>query len=149
MILAKLASVWGPLKTGFEKSVGLSADAIHVHVGVMLLFFFAWVTRRPLHDWRPWLMVFAVELANEIIDLNQEFGSIERNWNASRHDLITTMFIPTLLVLYYGALRLRAQMAATKEEVRTPAESTGLPNVQARTLEKSTSNIPRPAVRER
>src|SRR3546814_2321401 len=105
MILAKLASVWGPLKTGFEKSVGLSADAIHVHVGVMLLFFFAWVTRRPLHDWRPWLMVFAVELANEIIDLNQEFGSIERNWNASRHDLINTMFIPTLLVLYYGALR--------------------------------------------
>src|SRR3546814_18670501 len=64
MILSKLASVWGPLKTGFEKSVGLSADAIHVHVGVMLLFFFAWVTRRPLHDWRPWLMVFAVELAN-------------------------------------------------------------------------------------
>src|SRR3546814_13185188 len=88
MILAKLASVWGPMKTGFEKSVGLSADAIHVHVGVMLLFFFAWVTRRPLHDWRPWLMVFAVELANEIIDLNQEFGSIERNWNASRHDQI-------------------------------------------------------------
>src|SRR3546814_10345144 len=75
MILAKLASVWGPLKTGFEKSVGLSADAIHVHVGVMLLIFFAWVTRRPLHEWRSWLMVFAVELANEIIDLNQEFGS--------------------------------------------------------------------------
>src|SRR3546814_1166299 len=72
MILAKLASVWGPLKTGFEKSVGLSADAIHVHVGVMLLFFFAWVTRRPLHDWRTWLMVFAVELANEIIDLRSD-----------------------------------------------------------------------------
>src|SRR3546814_17215756 len=84
MILAKLASVWGPLKTGFEKSVGLSADAIHVHVGVMLLFFFAWVTRRPLHDWRPWLMVFAVDLANEIIDLNQEFGSIERNRSDER-----------------------------------------------------------------
>src|SRR3546814_13851615 len=54
MSLAKLSSVWGPLKTGCEKSVVLSADAIHVHVGVMLLFFFAWVTRRPLHDSRPW-----------------------------------------------------------------------------------------------
>src|SRR3546814_2223282 len=102
----------------------------------MLLFFFAWVTRRPLHDWRPWLMVFAVELANEIIDLNQEFGSIERNWNASRHDLINTMFIPTPLVQYYGALRLRAQMAATKKAERTHAEETGLPNVKARKLEK-------------
>src|SRR3546814_21052964 len=98
MILAKLASVWGPLKTGFEKSVGLSADAIHVHVGVMLLFFFAWVTRRPLHDWRPWLMVFAVELANEIIDLNQEFGSIVRNWHASRQYLNHPLFIPTRLL---------------------------------------------------
>src|SRR3546814_20604470 len=103
-----LACVWWPLKTGFEKSVGLSADAIQVHVGVMLLFFFAWVTRRPLHDWRPWLIVFAVELANEIIDLNQECGSIERNWNASRHDLINTMFIPTLLVLDRKSTRLNS-----------------------------------------
>src|SRR3546814_17597341 len=94
MILAKLASVWGPLKTGFEKSVGLSADAIHVHVGVMLLFFFAWVTRRPLHDWRPWLMVFAVELANEIIALNPELGSIERNWHAHRQYLYNNLFTP-------------------------------------------------------
>src|SRR3546814_17340369 len=112
----------------------------------MLLFFCAWVTRRPLHDWRPWLMVFAVELANEIINLNQEFGSIERNWNASRHDLINTMFIPTLLVLYYGALRLRAPVAATKEAVRTLTEKTGLPNVQARTIEKRHSHSRRPAV---
>src|SRR3546814_12667931 len=115
MILAKLASVWGPLKTGFEKSVGLSADAIHVHVGVMLLFFFAWVTRRPLHDWRPWLMVFAVELANELIDLNQEFGSIERNWNASRHELLHTMFIPNLPVVYYGTFSLRGPAEVTKK----------------------------------
>src|SRR3546814_5032740 len=105
MILAKLASVWGPLKTGFEKSVGLSADAIHVHVGVMLLFFFAWVARRPLHDWRPWLMVFAVELANEIIDLNQEFGSIERNWNARSEE--HTSALQSLMRISYAVFCLK------------------------------------------
>ncbi|MBK5264088.1 MAG: hypothetical protein JJE34_02460 [Alphaproteobacteria bacterium] len=122
MILTKIADVWGPIKTGFEDSLGLSADAIHIHVGVALLLFFAWVTRRPLHDWRPWLMVFVVELANEIIDMNQKAGSIENNWHASRHDLLNTMFIPTLLVLYYGFMRWQQHTATAAQAMEIPAE---------------------------
>ncbi|MCF8709713.1 hypothetical protein [Rhizorhapis sp. SPR117] len=122
MILTKIADMWGPIKSGFEHSLGLSADAIHIHVGVALLLLFAWVTRRPLHDWRPWLMVFVVELANEIIDMNQKAGSIENNWIASRHDLLNTMFIPTLLVLYYHVGRLRQRTVMLRQAARTPAE---------------------------
>lgn len=122
MTLTDLASFWGPIKIGFEKSVGLSPDALHIHAGVALLFLFAWVTRRSLHDWRPVLMVFLVELANEIIDMNQAAGSLENNWLASRHDLMNTMFLPTLLMLYYRFRRRRQRSAMIRRAAETPAE---------------------------
>lgn len=118
MTLTDLAAIWGPFKDGFEASMGLSPDAVHIHAGMALMLFFAWITRRPLHDWRPWLMVLGVELANEIIDLNQKAGSLESNWPASRHDIVNTMLLPTLLVLYYG-LRQWRQVRQAREQ---PAE---------------------------
>ena len=120
--LTAIADHWGPIKTGIEHSLGLSSDAMHIHAGVALLLFFAWVTRRPLHDWRPWLMLLAVEVANEIIDMNQRAGSLERNWDASRHDLINTMFLPTLLVLYYAWRRWRQRSDPIGTPAETPAE---------------------------
>jgi hypothetical protein len=122
MILTAIADLWGPIKTGIEDSLGLSSDAMHIHVGVTLLLFFAWVTRRPLHDWRPWLMLLAVEAANEIIDMNQRAGSLERNWASSRHDLLNTMFLPTLLLLYYAWRRWRRRSGAIGAVAETPAE---------------------------
>lgn len=111
MVLTEVASVWGPIKIDFEKALGLSPDALHIHAGVLLLLLFAWAMRRPLHDWRPWLALFAIEFANEIIDMNQLAGSVESNWPASRHDLINTMVVPTILLVYYR-LRRRRQRAA-------------------------------------
>ena len=121
MILTAIADLWGPIKTGIEDGLGLSSDAMHIHMGVALLLLFAWVTRRPLHDWRPWLMLLVVEVANEIIDMNQRAGSLERNWAASRHDLINTMFLPTLLVLYYGFRHWRS--LRRPDVIDTPAET--------------------------
>lgn len=122
MILTEIADIWGPLKTGVEKGLGLSSDAMHIHVGVALFFFLAWVMKRPLHDWRPWLMLLIVEFSNEIIDMNQRAGSLERNWIASRHDLVNTMFVPTLLVLYYGFRHWRQHSEFMHRAAETPAE---------------------------
>lgn len=122
MVLTEVASIWGPIKIDFEKALGLSPDALHIHAGVLLLLIFVWAMRRPLHDWRPWLALFCVEFANEIIDMNQQAGSVESNWPASRHDLINTMVVPTLLLVYYRLRRRRQRSAMIRHAARVPAE---------------------------
>lgn len=99
MTLTPVAIVWGRFKLATEAFFGLSADAMHVHVSVMLLLFYALVTRRRLYSPLPWFLVLVTELMNEFIDLNQPYGSPESNWPDSWHDIKNTMFLPTLLVL--------------------------------------------------
>jgi hypothetical protein len=104
MTLTDVAIAWGGCKTAVELFLGLSADAMHVHVSILLLLFYALVTRRRLYHPVPWLLVLLTELINEMIDLNQPTGSIESNWPASQHDILNTMFLPTVLIVL---LRLR------------------------------------------
>lgn len=95
--LANVAVHWGDTKTQIEHFLGISPDAVHVHVGMLLYMGWALVLRAYLHDWRPWLATLAVECVNEWIDLNQPVGSVEANWPASQHDILNTMFLPTVL----------------------------------------------------
>jgi len=99
MTVTDIAIVWGGMKTAIEDYLDLSADALHVHVSILLLLFFALVTRRRLYHPLPYLLLFVVECMNEFIDMNQPVGSIESNWPASRHDIVNTMFLPTVLIL--------------------------------------------------
>lgn len=122
MTLTQVAAIWGPIKIDFEKTLGLSPDALHIHAGVLLLLLFSWAMRRSLADWRPWLALLSVEMLNEVIDLNQQAGSIESNWPASRHDLLNTMAVPTMLLLYYRLRRWRERTAMARRAARVPAE---------------------------
>lgn len=99
MSVTDIAIFWGGIKTAVEDYFDLSADALHVHVSILLLLFFALVTRRRLYHPLPYLLLFVVECMNEFIDMNQPVGSIESNWPASRHDILNTMFLPTVLIL--------------------------------------------------
>ncbi len=98
-MLEKIAIKWGGWKSAAEQFFGLSPDAMHVHVSILLLLFFALVTRRRLYNPLPWVLLLVVELTNEFIDMNQPWGSVESNWPASRHDILNTMFLPTVLIL--------------------------------------------------
>ena len=99
MTLADIATVWGGWKVATEEFLGLTADALHVHVGVLLLLGYALAIRRRLYHWWPWALVLLTELVNEFIDLNQPSGSIENNLPASTHDVLNTMFLPTVMLL--------------------------------------------------
>jgi hypothetical protein len=103
--LTRIAVLWGDWKQWVEAWLQLSPDALHIHAGIILWLLFALVTRRSLEHPLPWLLLLGVELANEAIDLNQPAGSIESNWPASRHDILNTMAMPTLLLLSLGARR--------------------------------------------
>lgn len=75
-----------------------SRDALHVHLGLLVLFGAALVLRRPLASPVPWLVVLAAELVNEAGDffLNPD----PADWlRLTVHDFLNTMLWPTALLL--------------------------------------------------
>lgn len=91
---------WGDVKIALSAALGLSKDALHIHLGILLFLLFALMTRRGLDRWLPWLLLLALETANEVLDLHQPAGSMEKNMAAGVHDIVNTMFAPTLLMLF-------------------------------------------------
>lgn len=79
---------------------GLSQDALHIYVGLLVLLGVCALLRRPLGSWLPWVAVLVVALVGESFDLRFDLA---RNghwrWQESVHDLLNTMFWPTLLTV--------------------------------------------------
>lgn len=99
MKLVDVATQWGVWKERLMDDFAVSADALHVHVSVLLFVLSALLLRRRLSSAWPWLVTLLIELCNEWIDLHQKVGSPESNWPASWHDIKNTMIAPTLILI--------------------------------------------------
>ncbi len=107
-IPAFIAAHWYAAKTFIEHSIAFSDDALHVMLGMVLLLIAALVTRRPIARWLPWLIVLALELANEVVDLWVERWPVPaEQYGEGMKDVMLTMVLPTLLLL---AARMRPQL---------------------------------------
>ncbi|MBU1306833.1 MAG: hypothetical protein KKF33_15105 [Alphaproteobacteria bacterium] len=90
--------MYNAIKTGLAEMLGLSKDALHIHVGLAVFVVAAMVFRRSLL--LPWLVVFAFELANELIDISHwNHGAFAFEVGDSLKDLINTMLWPTVAVI--------------------------------------------------
>ena len=92
---------WGDLKFEFHRQTQISDDALHVHVGLLLLFVVALLLRRPPWSRWPVLVVAAIEAANEVYDM-ASLGKRPNNESAlpdSLHDLALTMLWPVALLV--------------------------------------------------
>ena len=98
MDFVSLAVAWGREKQWLSDVLGLSPDALHVHVSVMIMLIAAIFWRRRIDHALPWLTVLIAELANESLDLSAP-GNGENTIGASVHDLLNTMFLPTVILL--------------------------------------------------
>lgn len=77
---------------------GLSRDALHIYVGLGVLLIAAGLLRRPLHSVVPWLLVLAVACVGELGDMHDNISGMGFwMWEASLHDLLNTLFWPTVL----------------------------------------------------
>ena len=75
-------------------------DSLHVLAGVMLQLAAARVMRTSVADFRPWLLVLGLELANEAYDLLVEhWPDPGMQWGEGLKDVLLTMFLPTILLL--------------------------------------------------
>jgi hypothetical protein len=92
--------VFNALKTDLAAWIGISKDALHVHLGLLLFVAAVLVLRRSPASLLPWLLVLALEIANELVDT---FHWHQGRWSfdlvESAKDLINTMLWPTLMLL--------------------------------------------------
>ena len=94
-------SGWYQIKLLIEHASGVTMDALHVILGVILQMAFARLTRVPLSSWRPWLFVFALLLINEASDLwVEQWPEPAMQYGEGLKDIVLTMLLPTLLLLF-------------------------------------------------
>jgi hypothetical protein len=100
--LALLGLGWFDLKMLFERSVAFESDGLHVLAGVMLQLLAAMLLRSSIARWRPWLIVLALTVANEAVDLWVEqwpAAEFSAQWGESVKDVILTLALPALLLV--------------------------------------------------
>lgn len=78
---------------------GLSKDSLHIYTG-MAIFLLAMLLRRSPRVFVPWLTVLLVAVLGEMLDRRDDLLSLARwRWKASLHDVLNTLFWPTVLAL--------------------------------------------------
>ena len=120
---------WGDVKDFVEFYTGLERDALHIHAALLLYILAMGVFRQSRRSRLPWLVVLAVELANEAHDLYYNFDDLgaEAARRATATDLWNTMLWPTVL-LFVGRYttwfqpRHRAAPEAEAEQVAEVSE---------------------------
>jgi hypothetical protein len=99
---------WYEAKMFIEHASVVSSDALHVLVGVLLWVLVAQVLRRSLSAWFPWLVLLALALLNEGVDLSVErWPDAAMQLGESAKDVLLTMTLPTVLMF---AVRLRPNL---------------------------------------
>lgn len=88
------------IKLAIVSATGLSKDALHIYVGLAILLMAAAILRKPLRSIVPWLVVLAVTIAGELVDMRDDIASLG-HWRlgANLHDVLNTLFWPSVLVL--------------------------------------------------
>lgn len=104
-------STYQNLKLTFLEVVNLSKDAVHMHIGLLVFFLAVVLWRRGRVDFVSLVPVFLVAGAMEALDLRDDLASFGyMRWSASLHDLINTVFWPTLVVFSSKWLRSRENL---------------------------------------
>lgn len=88
--------MYNDLKTIASETLGLSKDALHIHLGLAIFCLVALVffRSRPTSPW-PWIAALAAAVANEVLDLRGHLGLVDY-WFEGAKDIANTMLWPTI-----------------------------------------------------
>ena len=91
---------WYQLKLFIEHTTGVEMSSLHVILGVIIQFAAALLLRSSVARWTPWLIVLALELANEFSDLHlDQWPDPGSQYGEGAKDLLVTMVLPTVILL--------------------------------------------------
>ena len=98
--MQRLALDWYQVKLFFQHASGMSMDALHVIVGVVLMFAAALVLRTSVARPVPLLVVLLAAIANEASDFRAEiWPELGMQSGESAKDVLLTLAIPLLIFL--------------------------------------------------
>lgn len=107
-------SAFQSAKQWIVATVGLSKDALHIHVGLALFLIMVWLFRKTPRSLVPLLVVLAVAAIGEVLDARDDFRSLGHwRWKASLHDIVNTTFWPAVLWVLWRARAVFMNRAAT------------------------------------
>lgn len=93
-------SFFQALKLDVVSATGLSKDALHLYAGLSLFVALSWLFRKSQNLFVPWLAILVVALGAEVLDRRDDISSLGHwRWKASVHDILNTLFWPTVLVI--------------------------------------------------
>lgn len=86
-----------PLKTDLSQFLHLSRDALHIHLGLLVMLLVVIVLRKSPASFVPWLCVLGLELLNETLDLLHAHQGL--SLLGALKDIVNTMLWPTVILL--------------------------------------------------
>lgn len=90
---------WFDIKELVGTYTGLERDALHIHAALFLYLVAMGVFRQSRRSRVPWLVVLAIELANEAHDIWYNWDEPpDWIWGSAAQDLWNTMLWPTVLL---------------------------------------------------
>ena len=91
---------WGAAKAFVNHSTVVSPDALHVLVGMILHLAISLLIRTPLSSIRPWAVLLALALLNEVLDVAVDpWPSTGAQSGEGAKDIVLTMILPTMLLI--------------------------------------------------
>ena len=86
------------LKTQIVMLTGVSRDALHTQLGLLIFFVAAYLLRKPAGNWMPVSVVVLAALLVEVFDRARDLAT-SGVWDTdgSIHDVINTVFWPLVL----------------------------------------------------
>ncbi len=85
------------LKTDLSQFLHLSRDALHIHLGLLVMLLVVIALRKSPASFVPWLCVLGLELLNETLDLLHAHQGL--NLLGGLKDIVNTMLWPTVILL--------------------------------------------------
>ena len=122
--------MYNALKTEVSELLGITKDALHIHIGLAIFLGVAFIFRRPLTSWIPWLVLLVFELVNELMDIfHVHNGAIGFEVGDSAKDVLNTMFWPTAVLFAARWLRRRKEKVVEMQlqQARASAYSDAAP----------------------
>lgn len=100
--------MYNAVKTELAEWLGITKDALHIHIGLAIFFGLVLLLRRSPSSWLPWLGLLAFELVNELMDIfHWHGGAFSFEIGDAAKDLVNTMIWPTVALVTFRVLEKR------------------------------------------
>lgn len=109
--------MYNAIKTELAGILGMTKDALHIHIGLAIFFGLVIVLRKSPASLIPWLGLLAFELVNELMDVfHWHGGGFSLEVGDSLKDILNTMIWPTVALLTFRVLERRRNTQAEQIE---------------------------------